>query len=140
MTHKLTILIVDDEDHLRRGLALCLEDAYHVLTASSGEEGLQILNTQPIDALLTDYNLLGPLRGDTFLCVLHEHFPKLKIAVITGDRSLTLTQLKPKGVRAILYKGEVEDLVEVCRKTIKQLIGPHQTTACSSSYGDMGTL
>ncbi|MCU0566373.1 MAG: response regulator [Oculatellaceae cyanobacterium Prado106] len=55
------ILIVDDENHLRGLVQVCLEDlgGWDTLTAASGEECLQILQTQSIQAILLDVSMPG---------------------------------------------------------------------------------
>ena len=60
MPQQPTILFVDDEPVLRELLPLWLaQHGYRVLTASSGEEALAILQKETVDVLLTDYNLPG---------------------------------------------------------------------------------
>ena len=54
-----TILIVDDEDHLRELVQLCLEDlaGWPTLTAASGKECLKILETERPGAILLDVSM-----------------------------------------------------------------------------------
>ncbi|WP_413166704.1 response regulator [Capilliphycus salinus ALCB114379] len=56
-----TILIVDDEAHLRELVQLCLEDlaGWQTLTAGSGEECLKILETKEPNAILLDISMPG---------------------------------------------------------------------------------
>ncbi len=55
------ILIVDDEEHLRELIQACLEDlgGWQALTAESGEECLQILENEQVDAILLDISMPG---------------------------------------------------------------------------------
>lgn len=53
------ILIVDDEKHIRDGLAMALGSRYAVTTASDGGEALQLLRTQLFDLVLTDLRMTG---------------------------------------------------------------------------------
>jgi CheY-like chemotaxis protein len=55
------ILIVDDEERLRELVQACLEDlaGWDTLTAASGEECLQILQTESVNALLLDVSMPG---------------------------------------------------------------------------------
>jgi CheY-like chemotaxis protein len=49
------ILVVDDEAHIRRVIELKLKNrGYEVITASDGEEGLNIIQQQRPDAVITD--------------------------------------------------------------------------------------
>ena len=53
-----TILIVEDEEGLRDGLAHNFQyEGYEVLTASNGQEGLKIALKQKPDAVLLDWNM-----------------------------------------------------------------------------------
>lgn len=56
-----TVLIVDDETHLRELVQACLEDlaGWETLTAASGEECLQILQTEQVNAILLDVSMPG---------------------------------------------------------------------------------
>ncbi|MBD2517831.1 response regulator [Nostoc sp. FACHB-973] len=53
------LLIVDDEERIRELVQACLEDlgGWDTLTAASGEEGLKIAQTKPIDAILLDVSM-----------------------------------------------------------------------------------
>ncbi|MEB3309634.1 MAG: response regulator [Snowella sp.] len=55
------ILIVDDEAHLRELIQACLEDlgGWQALTAASGEDCLQILEFESVDAILLDISMPG---------------------------------------------------------------------------------
>ena len=52
-----TILIVDDERHTRDGLRSALEDEFDVYVASDKREALAVLDTEPIDVVVTDLRL-----------------------------------------------------------------------------------
>ena len=52
-----TILIVDDERHTRDGLRSALEDEFDVYVASDKREALSVLDTEPIDVVVTDLRL-----------------------------------------------------------------------------------
>ncbi|MFQ3607249.1 MAG: response regulator [Chloroherpetonaceae bacterium] len=60
-----TILFVDDERPILSSLAFSFEGHYHVLTAQSGEEALNIIKTQPISVIVSDQRM--PLMTGTEL-------------------------------------------------------------------------
>jgi CheY-like chemotaxis protein len=55
------ILVVDDDEHLRELIQACLEDlaGWETLVAGSGEECLQILQTEKPNAILLDVSMPG---------------------------------------------------------------------------------
>ncbi|MCU0568035.1 MAG: response regulator [Oculatellaceae cyanobacterium Prado106] len=55
------ILIVDDEEHLREVVQACLEDlaGWETITATGGEDCLQILQTESVNAVLLDVSMPG---------------------------------------------------------------------------------
>ena len=67
------ILVVDDEPELRHSVQIALTEAgYEAVTAKNGLEALKILQTRPIDLILTDvampdmngYQLLEHVYGN----------------------------------------------------------------------------
>ena len=54
-----TILIVDDEKHTREGLMLALEDEYDVYLATDAEEAFRLMESEPLDVVLTDLRMTG---------------------------------------------------------------------------------
>lgn len=55
-----TLLIVDDEPHVRKLLKILLENqGYQTLAASSGEEALVMVEEQPPDLILLDIMMPG---------------------------------------------------------------------------------
>ena len=68
-----TLLIVDDEPQVRKLLETLLQhEGYQTLSASSGEEALQLVARQPPDLILLDimmpgmdgYEVASQLKGD----------------------------------------------------------------------------
>lgn len=55
-----TLLLVDDEAAILSSLRrLFRRDGYHILTATSGPEGLALLRQQPVDVIVSDHRLPG---------------------------------------------------------------------------------
>jgi CheY-like chemotaxis protein len=80
-----TVLIVDDEDQIRRMFRRALEAAgYRVFEASSGREGLTVLERQThIDLLVTDLQM-PDMRGDEMARQFRLSRPGLKVLYATG--------------------------------------------------------
>ena len=61
-----TVLVIDDEVHVRRVLELKLKNAgYRVIVATNGREGLQLVDTEKPDAVISDI-MMPELDGQTF--------------------------------------------------------------------------
>ena len=56
---KPTVLIVDDERSTREGLDRALQNRYEVVLAEDGQKAVQLLESQPIDVLVTDLKMPG---------------------------------------------------------------------------------
>ena len=53
-----SILVVDDEAHIQHVVSLKLRNAgFTVITASDGEEALEVLAGTPVDLIITDYQM-----------------------------------------------------------------------------------
>ena len=78
-----TVLVVDDERGPRLALELILQRDYRVLTAESGEEALDVLRAEPVDAVTLDLKMPG-LAGHNTLSIIRGMDPDLPVIVITG--------------------------------------------------------
>lgn len=78
------ILCVDDEHAVLSSLrrAFHRED-YRIMTALSGTEALTILESQPIDVLITDMRM-SHMNGDELLSLVVERWPAIQRILLTG--------------------------------------------------------
>ncbi len=78
------ILIVDDDEMVRTGLALDLEgEGYDVLTASSAEEALSALDREPVHLILSDL-VMVEMDGMDLLHRVRRQLPDVAFVIITG--------------------------------------------------------
>ncbi len=87
MPDRKTILIVDDEEPLRRLMARILERAGHAIrTAGDGDEALQALREggREIDLVVLDVILPGG-GAQTILPAMLEERPDLRVILASGD-------------------------------------------------------
>ena len=100
------ILIVDDEANLastlKAGLSRLLK--CQVVSATSGQEALQILEQQPFDLLITDYKMPG-MDGVALAARVREQYPRTVIMMVTayGDEQV-LKQAARLAIRRVLDK------------------------------------
>ena len=86
------ILIIDDEESIRRNLQAFLQDeGYEVLTTNSGEEAMEKLTNYKPDLAVVDIRLPG-MDGNTFILSAHQIHPNMKFLVFTGSMEYTLPQ------------------------------------------------
>ena len=80
------VLVVEDEFLIRLTLVEALsDDGFEVLEAETGDDALQILQTDPaICLLLTDIQMPGSLNGRTLAVKARENLPDLPIIFMTG--------------------------------------------------------
>ena len=83
-----SILVVDDEDQIRRLVRETLEQAgYRVTEASDGKEALQQYRLAPADLVIMDI-LMPKQDGLETTVALRREFPDAKIIVITGGSDM----------------------------------------------------
>jgi DNA-binding NtrC family response regulator len=81
---KASILLIDDDDSLRRVMEFSLTGAGHtVQTAASGEDGLRLFEKGTFDAVITDITMPG-MSGMEVLSKVHNHSPTIPVIVITA--------------------------------------------------------
>ncbi|HSA77709.1 MAG TPA: response regulator, partial [Nitrospirota bacterium] len=81
---KPSILLIDDDDSLRRVMEFNLTEAgYTVQTAHSGEEGLKLFERGLFDAVITDITMPG-MSGMEVLAKIRERSEGLPVIVITA--------------------------------------------------------
>jgi two-component system nitrogen regulation response regulator NtrX len=85
--NKGTILIVDDEEEIRRSLKGLLEDeGFAVLTEPSAEDGIRALKESQVDLALFDI-FLPNMTGLELLKKIKPDFPELPVIMMTGQGS-----------------------------------------------------
>ena len=84
----LTVLVVDDEENIRKSLDGVLSDeGYRVLQAGSGERAMEILSRSAADAVLLDVWLPG-MDGVETMRRVREAFPLLPVIMISGHGTI----------------------------------------------------
>lgn len=114
---KPTILFVDDEGGVRRGIQRMLwemEEEWHLLFCESGEEALMTLYREHVDVLVTDHNMPG-MTGLELIEEVRKYdcYASIPIVMLTGCNDRTLKrQAIDSGATDLLHKpAEPEDLI-----------------------------
>jgi two-component system NtrC family sensor kinase len=84
-----TILIVDDDEHVRRALRRVLRRAgCRILDAPDAAAGLQLLEQEPVQVVVSDYRMPG-LSGVEFLRTVKQRWPRCQRVLLTGQADST---------------------------------------------------
>src|SRR5690554_6484204 len=81
------LLIVDDENNIRRGLKVMIErqypGMYEITVASDGEEALEKIIDTSVDIVITDIRMPG-MDGITLIHRINELAIKPKVIILSG--------------------------------------------------------
>lgn len=113
---KPVLLIVDDEKSARDALSFALEDDYEVYAAANGKAARAILESEPVDLLLTDLRLGGESGMDLIDLARHQAQPPTCIMMTAYGSSDTAAEAKRHGAYYFLTKPLNLDEVELLLK------------------------
>jgi len=116
-----TILIIDDDDQLRRSFERLLrEEGYTVESAASGEAGLKIIGNGLPDLVILDIRLPGMSGLETFKRI-HEIESKLPVIMMTayGTTESAIEATKLGAFDYILKPFEIPDMLAVIGQALE---------------------
>jgi DNA-binding response OmpR family regulator len=86
------ILIIDDDPTIRFSLSSHFSDYdYNVFEADDAREGLDIMNKEPIDAVIVDLRMPG-ISGDQFILDIYDTFKNTTFLIHTGSTEFTFPE------------------------------------------------
>ena len=126
------ILVVDDEPSIRSMIGSTLErQGYDVQLASSGREGMKILETNAFDLVLTDI-VMQDGNGITLLERIHGQQPQLPVVMVTAihDISVAIDSMRRGAYDYLLKPFERDHLVN----TVQRALDHRQALQDSHNY------
>lgn len=136
---KLNVVIADDHPIVLLGVRELIErdERFRVVgEAVCSNELINLLERQPVDLVLTDFNMPADSPyGDGLKLVeyLKRHFPAVKILVLTMiSNPLILTRLHELGVVGVIQKSQLHNEIQVALKAVARG-NPFQSTGPDSS-------
>lgn len=118
------ILLVDDEEGIRKVLGISLMDSgYDVLFAENGEEALRIFKAEQPEIVLTDIKMPGMDGIEVLRKIKHEN-PDTEVIVITGhgDMHLAIKSLKYEAADFITKPVDDTHLENALQKSHERII------------------
>jgi len=122
MTEQARILVIDDEESIRKSLAAVLEEkGYLVDTAENGKEAIEKSKTRPYNLALVDIRL-PDMDGVQLLTAIKETIPKTIKIIITGYPSLeNAIEAVNKGADAYIIKPfDMNKLIDMIKEHLKK--------------------
>ena len=117
------ILVIDDQESIRRVVRRALEqDGHEVFDASDGEVGMEILESQSFDVVITDIFMPGQ-DGIVTLRQVRKRFPKVKVIVISGGDSTGMMDLREDAemlgaVKSLQKPFNARELMDVVKSVV----------------------
>ncbi|MBX3124232.1 MAG: response regulator [Nitrospira sp.] len=98
------VLIADDEESVRRLVAIVLEQAgYTVHAAVDGVEGLGEMKKRRFDAVISDFHM-PRLDGEQFLLLCRLMWPDIPVVLLSAELLELPASLKQQGARILVSK------------------------------------
>ncbi len=132
------ILIIDDEPILRDSLEMALgTSGYEVLTASTGEEGLEKFQKESPDLILLDHWLPG-INGDEVLRKIKETSPETPVIIMTaqGSIEMAVNSMKMGAFDFLVKPFDLEQLEDLIRKGLERIRLKKEVEWLRSQYQD----
>jgi DNA-binding NtrC family response regulator len=120
---KFKILVIDDEPILRDSLRVALEaSGEDVLTARTGEEGLDLFQKESPDLVLLDHWLPG-MNGDEVLQAIKETNPDIPVIVMTaqGSVELAVNAMKMGAFDFLIKPFELDQIEALVKKGLERV-------------------
>ncbi len=117
------ILVIDDEPVLRNSLEIALKvTGYDVITAQSGEEGIELFRKESPDLILLDHWLPG-MNGDEVLRLIREKDTDAIVIIMTaqGSIELAVSSMKMGAFDFLVKPFDLEQLETLVQKGLERI-------------------
>lgn len=114
------LLIVDDDDQLRTSFAKLLRgEGYEVSSAASGEAGIEIVKSGPLDLVILDVRLPGMNGIDTFKAI-REIDAKLPVIIVTafGTTDTAIEAIKAGAFDYLLKPFDIPEMLSMIEQAV----------------------
>jgi len=126
---RVKILVIDDDESLRRVLEYNLaQEGYAVLTAASGEQGLELLRKEGADLVVTDVRMAG-MDGMRVMEEVRKHDPDIQVIILTafGTIEMAVEAMRAGAFHYISKPFNRDELKLTIRKALELKELRHET-------------
>jgi DNA-binding NarL/FixJ family response regulator len=120
---KITVLLVDDQQLFREGLALILKQHYPEMTllhAGSGPAALEVLKATPVNLVLLDIGM-PEMNGMEVVTLINKEHPDVSILVVTQyNGEAMIKHLLRIGVHGFIFKSSASEEIKEAIETVMQ--------------------
>ena len=120
---KITVLLVDDQQLFREGLALILKQHYpemNLLHAGSGPAALEMLKTTQVNLVLLDIGM-PEMNGMEVVTLINKEHPDVSILVVTQyNGEAMIKHLLRIGVHGFIFKSSASDEIKEAIETVME--------------------
>ena len=120
------ILVVEDEEHVRRTVGLALKQGgYEVIEATDGEEAIKTIQAESqsivVNAIICDL-ALPKVSGSDVIAYIRAKLPSVPIIVLTGhpDVQSAATLFKQGVVDYLVKPAQAQTLLDSVRRAINE--------------------
>ncbi|MBD3237886.1 MAG: response regulator [Candidatus Eisenbacteria bacterium] len=110
-THR--ILVIDDEESMRRFLTMLFESEGHQVTAvGNGADGVHRLECQPFDLVIADLKMPG-IDGLSVLDCIHARYPHVPVVILTayGSEKIAAEAIRRGAFQLVEKSAHNEEIV-----------------------------
>jgi DNA-binding NtrC family response regulator len=133
-THR--ILVVDDEPSVRESLRMVLKERYEVITAKSGDEALEKIDTEPVDVVLLDIIMPG-MDGLEVLERIKQRASTPQVIMLTATKTVktAVNAMKLGAFDYITKPFDVDELQLIVDRAVQSAALAREVEALRSEVG-----
>ncbi len=123
MPPKHSILVVDDEERIRKSLSGLLQDhGYEVATASNGMECLKIMSDRGFDLVVLDI-IMPEMTGIEILRIIKENYKDTEVIIVSAyaDKEKAIAALRLNAYDLIEKPFESETMLKTVSRCLEQM-------------------
>jgi DNA-binding NtrC family response regulator len=117
---KRQVLVIDDEPGVRESLRMLLKQSYEVLTAVSGNEGMQLLSEHAVDVVLLDILMPG-MDGLEVLEEIKQRNLSAQVVMLTATKTVktAVTAMKLGAFDYVTKPFDIDELQVIVERAVQ---------------------